>query len=187
MVASPDGVAFAAELGLAASDGGFNPFEFAWGSTFWTWVIFALSLPVMWKFVFGPITKALADRDQRVVDAARAAEQARADAEKAVAAAQAEREHARAEARQLVQEATARAERQGQEALRNAKLEAERQLQRVHEEIEAQKHKALLEIRQEVVGLAIASAQRILKKELDGKTHERLVGDFLGSVGSGRS
>ena len=50
--------------------GGFNPFEFATGATFWTWVIFLLSLPLMWKVVFGPITHGLAARDQQVVDAA---------------------------------------------------------------------------------------------------------------------
>jgi F-type H+-transporting ATPase subunit b len=164
---------------------GFDPFEFAWGSTFWTWAIFLLSLPFMWKFVFGPITRALADRDQRVVDAANAAEQAKADAVKAVDAARAEREHARAEARQMIQEATSRAERQGHEALRAAQAEAERQLEQVRSEIDAQKHKALLEIREEVVRLAIASAEKILKEKLDASTHERLVGEFLGSVESG--
>ncbi len=167
---------------LAFAEGGkFNPFEFAPGATFWSIVIFVGSLPFMWKFVFGPITKALADRDQRVVDAANAAEQAKAEAEQAVASARAEREQARAEARKMVDEATARAERQGEEALRKAKEEADRQLAQVRDEIEASKQKALQEIRAEVVALSIASAKQILKKEVDEKAHQGLVGEFLDS------
>lgn len=159
--------------------GSFNPFEFAGGATFWTLVIFLLSLPVMWKFVFGPIVKALADRDQAVVDAAKAADDARVQAEQAVAQAREEREQGRAEARAMVQEAQNRAERQAQEAQKNAKDEAERQLQKAREDIEAEKRRALLEIRQEVVDLAIASAGRILKQDVNDEAHRTMVSGFL--------
>lgn len=159
--------------------GSFNPFAFAPGATFWTWVIFVLSLPVMWKFVFGPITKALADRDQKVVDAARLADEARKQAEDAVAGARAEREQARAEARRTVEEATARAERQGRDAVAAAKAEADRQLAKVRQEIEAEKARALAEIRKEVVGLTIASTRQLLTKDVDDEAHRRLVTDFL--------
>ena len=51
---------------LASDGGGFNPLDPSFGgATFWTWVIFLVSLPVMWKFVFGPITKALEARDRK--------------------------------------------------------------------------------------------------------------------------
>ncbi|MCA8943716.1 MAG: F0F1 ATP synthase subunit B [Planctomycetes bacterium] len=173
-----------AALVLAAEGGGFNPFSWAPGAAFWSWVIFLGALPFMWKFVFGPITRALSERDQRVIDAASAAEQAKREAEEAVAAARAEREQARAEARKMVEEATARAERQGEEALRNAKAEAERQLQQVREDIEASKQKALEEIRTEVVTLAMASARQILKRELDPGAHQKLVDEFLDTVSS---
>ena len=173
-------------LGLLAEGGGFNPFEFTEGATFWTWVIFLLSLPVMWKFVFGPITKNLSERDQQVIDAAKAAEQARLEAEKAVAAARQELEQARAEGKRMVHEATARAERQAQEAQAQARAEAERQLQKVREDIEAEKRRALVEIRREVVDLAIASAGRILERDVDDDAHRKLVGGFLEDMG-GRS
>lgn len=162
--------------------GSFNPFAFAPGATFWTWVIFLASLPVMWKFVFGPITKALADRDQKVVDAARMADEARRQAEDAVAGAKAEREQARAEARRTVEEATARAERQGRDAVAAAKVEAERQLAKVRDEIQAEKARALAEIRKEVVGLTIASTRKLLTKDVDDEAHRRLVTDFLQSL-----
>lgn len=168
----------------AAEGGGFDPFQFAPGATFWSIVIFVGALLPMWKFVFGPITRALAERDRQVVEAAQAAEQARKDAEAAVAAAKAEQDNARAEARRLVDEATARAERQGEEALRRAKEEADRQLANVRAEIDVLKQKALQEIRGEVVALAIGSARQILGKEVDQAAHQRLVGDFLETAGA---
>jgi F-type H+-transporting ATPase subunit b len=179
--------AFLAIVLSPSEGGGFNPFAFAPGATFWTWVIFLGSLPVMWKFVFGPITKALTDRDERVVAAANAADEARRQAEAAVAGAQAEREQARAEARRMVEEATARAERQGEEALAQAKAEADRQLAKVREEIAAEKVRALAEIRKEVVDLTIASTRQLLAKDVDDETHRRLVHDFLQSVDQGRN
>jgi hypothetical protein len=55
--------------------------EFIPGATIWTWIAFVVALPVMWKMVYGPITKALEDRDRKVEDAIAAAEVARQQAE----------------------------------------------------------------------------------------------------------
>jgi F-type H+-transporting ATPase subunit b len=165
------------------AEGGFDPFEFAGGATFWTWVIFLLSLPVMWKFVFQPITAALVERDERVIEAAQAAEAAKREAELAVADARNELEKARAEGRRMVQEATARAERQGQDERNKAKAEAQAQLEKAREEIEGEKRRALMEIRQEVVDLAIRSAGRILERDVDDDAHRKMVGSFLEDLG----
>ena len=167
---------------LPAEGGGFNPFEFAEGALFWTLVIFVLSLLPMWKLVFGPITKALAERDQAVVDAAKAADEARAQAESAVAQARDEREQARAEAKTMVQEATARAERQAQEAQKNAKAEAERLLAKAREDIEAEKRRALIEIRQEVVDLTIRSTGQLLHTNVDDDAHRQMVTRFVADL-----
>ena len=147
----------------------------------WTLIIFGLSLPLMIKFVFGPIVAALDARDKKVEAAAAAAEEARIAAEQAVATAEAAREEARAEARQMVQAAQSRAERQAHEAIEAAKAEADRQMEKARQEIEAAKRRALVEIRQEVVALTIASAGKILRQDVDDDAHRRLVDEFIGS------
>ena len=154
--------------------------DFAFGATFWTLVIFGLSLPLMIKFVFGPIVRNLDARDKRVEQAAVAAEEARKAAETAVARAESEREEARAEARKMVQDAQTRAERQAQEAVAVAKAEADRQVDQARQEIEAAKRRALMEIRQEVVDLSLAAAGKILRRDVDDDAHRALVSDFLG-------
>src|SRR5690606_10916145 len=102
-------------------------------------------------------------------------------AEAAVATAQDEREQTRTEARKMVQEAQSRAERQAQEAIAAARAEAERQVEKARQDIDAAKRRALLEIRQEVVDLTIASAGKILRHEVDDAEHRRLVDEFLAS------
>ncbi len=163
------------------AEGGFDLFQWMPGVIVWTLIIFAISLPLMIKFVFGPIVRALDERDRKVEDAAVAAEEAKATAEQAVAKAEEAREEARAEARQMVQAAQARADRQAQEAAEAAKAEADRQMEKARQEIEAAKRRALAEIRQEVVALTIASAGKILGQDVDDEAHRRLVDDFIGT------
>ncbi len=161
--------------------GEFDLFQWQPGVIIWTLVIFGLSVPLMIKFVFGPIVRALDDRDQKVESAAVAAEEARKAAEAAVARAESDREEGRAEARKMVQEAQTRAERQAREAIDSAKAEADRQIEKAQQEIDAAKRRALLDIRQEVVNLSIASASKILRSDVDDDAHRRMVEDFINS------
>ncbi len=168
--------------GPQPEEGGFTIFQWQPGVAIWTLIIFGLSLPLMVKFVFGPITRALEERDQKVERAAVAAEEARKRAEEAVAKAQQELEQSRAEARQRVQEAVDRATRQAQEEVQKARVEIQRERQKAAEDIEGAKRRALLEIRNEVVDLSIASASRILKKDVDDEAHRQIVDKFLGAT-----
>lgn len=157
--------------------------EFMGGATIWTWLAFLLALPLMWKFVYGPITKALEDRDLKLENAIAAAEAARKAAEDQVAAAKRELDKARLEARGMVEQALARAERQGQEALKVAEEKAKAQLARASEQIAAEKQAALQEIRAHVVELTIAAAGALLKKKVDDQANRQLVSDFVASAG----
>ena len=166
----------------AADGGGFSPFQFVGGAAFWTILIFVLALPVMWKFVFGPITAALDTRDSRLEEAIQAAERTRKEAEEQTAIVKQELEAARVEARKTVEEATARAERAGQEQIAQARAESEREKQRALSEMESLKSKALQEIRAEVVNLTINSASKILDRNIDDAANRDLVTSFLGKA-----
>jgi F-type H+-transporting ATPase subunit b len=168
---------------LSEGEGGFNPLDLhLGGAAFWTWVIFLVALPFMWKVVFGPITKALIARDRKAEDAIARAEEARVGAERARSETEAELARARAETVALVKEARDRAERQGRELIDSARAEAQRSLEKARNEIQAEKSRALSEIRDEVVNLSIQAASRILKRDVDDDTHRSFVKDLLGGV-----
>ncbi|GAB4148193.1 MAG: F0F1 ATP synthase subunit B [Planctomycetota bacterium] len=153
--------------------------DFAPGATLWTWIAFLVALPFMWKFVYGPITKALEDRDRKVDEAIEAADAAQKKAEEQMRAAQAELDKARAESRRLVEEAVARAEKQAAEAQRQAEERQKIELQKAREAIEAEKRQALLEIRQHVVALTISATSRLLQQDVDDQKHRQMVDAFV--------
>lgn len=153
------------------------------GATIWTWVAFLLGLGVMWKMVYGPITKALTDRDQKVEDSILTAQKAQQAAEQQMAAAKQELDNARLEARRMVEEATARAERQAADAAKVADERAKVELQKARDAITAEKRAALQEIRQHVVDLTIAATGKLLQQGVDDAANRRLVADFVGRAG----
>ena len=75
--------------------------EFAPGAMVWTFVAFFVGLIFMWKFVYGPITTALEDRDQKVEDSIKAAEVARQQAEAQMDKAKGELAEAQANAKRI--------------------------------------------------------------------------------------
>lgn len=153
--------------------------NFSLGATIWTFIAFLVALPVMWKFVYGPITKALEERDTKVEDSIAAAEVARKEAEAQMARAKVELDTARADARRMVEEASARAERQAAELARAADERAKAELQKARETIAAEKRKALQEIRAEVVNLTIQATGKLLQTKVDDEQNRRLVAGFM--------
>jgi F-type H+-transporting ATPase subunit b len=173
-----------ASLPLQQGEGGglSTLLDFREGAWLWTWIAFLLALPIMWKMVYGPITKELDERDQKVEDSIAAADVARKEAEQRMAEAKAELDKARAEGKRMVEEAVGRAERQAQEAMRVADERARQELQKAREAIAAEKQKALLEIRQYAVELTIAATEKLLQQDVDDEAHRRMVRDFVGGA-----
>jgi F-type H+-transporting ATPase subunit b len=158
--------------------------EFAPGATIWTLIVFVVALPVMWKFVYGPITKALEERDQKVEDSILAADKARKDAEAQMAQAKAELQKAQENAKRMVEEAMARAEKQAAEAVRVADERAKQELQKARDTIAAEKRQALQEIKALAVDLTISAAGKLLKHEVDAQKNRPLVQQFVAAAES---
>ena len=98
------------EAAAEEAHGSFNPFNpVGAGGILWTWIIFLGALIPIWKFVMGPVTRALAERDDRVQAAIEAAREASEGAEAARAEVEVKLGEVRAEAAQLLAEARDRA------------------------------------------------------------------------------
>lgn len=152
--------------------------EVGTSSIFWTPLIFVLSLPLMWKFVFGPITKALEEREDNSRKAAAAAEAAREETARLKAAIQEDLDAARREAAKQVAEAKARAADREKELMAAAKEEAERERARAQAEIEQSLNSAREILRKEAVLLAVDTAERVIGREFSDADQQRLVADF---------
>lgn len=156
--------------------------EFSPGAMIWTWIAFLAGLGVMWKMVYGPITKALEDRDQKVEDAIAAAETARTEAEAQMAKAKAELAKAQADSKHLIEQAMARAERQAADAVRAADERAKAELLKARETIAAEKRQAIQEIRAVAVDLTIAATAHLLHEQIDAAKNRPLVEQFVATA-----
>ena len=132
------------------------------------------------KFIWPPILHAIEERQEQIAEGLAAAEkgqdklvQAQAEAEEIVA-------DARKQATSILDQAHARANEIMAEGKSDGVKERERQLVAAKAEIEQEANKAREELRGQVSAIAIASAEKILQREIDDKQHE----DILGKLAS---
>ncbi|TAH38627.1 MAG: ATP synthase F0 subunit B [Planctomycetota bacterium] len=165
---------------LAAEEGGGLSaiFEVGQSAYLWTIAIFLLALLPMWKFVFGPITRALDDRELKTREAAKAAEAAREEAKRVQAAIQEDLERARQEAARQVAEARARAEVREKEMLAAAAQHAAAERQRAQEEIGRSLAAARETLRGDAVALGIQVAEKVIEREFSDSDQARLEADL---------
>lgn len=130
------------------------------------------------KFVWPPIMKALDERASKIADGLAAADKAKSDlalAEKKVVE---ELRHARESAGDV----RATAEKQAAKLLEDARAEANRIVAAAREaalgEADAAAQRAKEELRDQVALLAVAGAERILRRDIDTKVHADLLANL---------
>ena len=143
---------------------------------------FLLLLYLLNRLLFKPLLKTLDERQARISQGLKDAEQAARDRELARAEREAALDEARREAQSMIARATKIAEDSRNEIVTAARSEAERVTARARDEIVAEKDRAMTEIREQVADLAILAAGRLLREEIDGARQRRLVNDFLADV-----
>lgn len=170
---------------LLADDkkGGFNPLDVGdWPLFFWTAIVFALLVSLLGKFVWGPLMKVVADREQRIADDIEKAEESRREAEEAHAKHAKELEQAHQEAKGLIDEARERASSLKVELEREAREQAEGLIAKAREQIEAEKQQAMQEIRDQVVDLSVEITKQIVEKAVDREDHLRIAEGLIPKV-----
>ena len=165
---------------IAEENPTFNPLDPSFsGIALWTWIIFLVALPFMWKVVMGPVAKGLADRDERATQAIAAAEEAKRGAEAARTEVEARLAEAQREAGRTMEEARARAQARERELIEQAGNESKAMLERARAEIKNEQDKAIAQIRKQVVDLSIAAAGQVLKRRVDASDDRRLVEELV--------
>ena len=152
------------------------------GLMFWTLVVFLIVFWVLSKFAFGPITKAVADREQALLDAIEAAKKDRDEAAALLDGHRKQIEAARNEAQRYIAEGRAQAEKMKSEMLEATHVQQAELLERARRDIDSEKTKAIDELRREAIDLALAGASRVIEKNLDDAQNRKLVESYLASI-----
>ncbi|MEJ2298970.1 MAG: F0F1 ATP synthase subunit B [Woeseiaceae bacterium] len=134
------------------------------------------------KYIWPPILEALEERQQQIEEGLAAADKS----QEALEAAEAKAEEIIAEARQqatgILDQAHARANEIVAEGKEAGVKERERQLAAAKAEIEQEANKAREELRGQVSAIALASAEKILRREIDDKAHEDILGKLAQEI-----
>jgi F-type H+-transporting ATPase subunit b len=138
-------------------------------------VSFAVFVWFTMKFVWPPIVKALEDRKARIAEGLAAAERGHHEQELAVKHAAERLREAKGHAADIVGMAQKRAAEIVDEAKTDARAEGERILVAARAEIEQETNRVKEQLREQVAQLALAAAERILKKEIDASAHKDIL------------
>jgi F-type H+-transporting ATPase subunit b len=127
------------------------------------------------KFVWPPLLRMIEARQKTIADGLAAAEQGRRSLELSTRQADDEIKEARARAAELLAQAEKRSAQLIDEARQSARQEGDRELAAAKAEIEQEVSRAREELRDRVASLAIAGAEKILRREVDARAHGELL------------
>ncbi len=137
--------------------------------TFLVFILFTV------KFVWPPIRQALEEREKRIADGLASADRGQKELELAEQNAAEKIREAKQQAAEIIDQAN----RQGSEIVEEARQEAREAAAKEHAaaeaRIEQEVTKVRSELRKQVSDLAIQGASRILEREVDAKTHAKML------------
>ena len=141
-------------------------------------LVFAAFIWFTVKFVWPPLLRAIETRQKTIADGLAAAEQGRKTLELSTKQADESISQARSRAAEVITQAEKRAAQMIEEARNAAKEEGNREKAAAKAEIEQQVTRAREQLRDQVASLAVAGAEKILRREVDARAH----GELLDSI-----
>lgn len=172
-------------LGLAAEptgEGGLKPLVWQTDLAIWTAVVFAILLFVLWYFAFGPIVKALDQREQFALDREAAVEKSKADAKELLEQYSQRLSDSETEVRRIISDAKQGAQKQAEAIIAEAKQFASEERSRALKDIQVASDVALQEIAERSATLATALAGKIIREEVDPAKHASLIDGAIGDI-----
>ncbi len=127
------------------------------------------------RFVWPPMMRAIEARQKVIAEGLAAAEKGRRELELSSQHAEETLREARSRAQEIVAQGDQRAAQIIEEAKQAAKAEADRILVAAKAEIDQEFSRAREQLREQVAEIAVAGAERILKREVDAKVHAELL------------
>lgn len=151
-----------------------------YGTLFWMVISFGIVMVILKKFAWGPILKALKDREVSISDALNMAEKARIE----VAGLKASNDQIMLEARKekdlILKEAREIKDKIIAEAKLQANTETQKGIEYARQQIKAEKTAAINDIKNQVAELSVMIAEKVIRRQLDNpKDQKILVEDLL--------
>ena len=140
---------------------------------------FLILVVLMHKFGWKPLLNKLDERTRRIKSDLDSAKNTREKAQATLSEYTKEMSEARKERSGLIEDGRRLASEEQQKILTQAETQSQRLVQRAQEQITAQESAARKKLSQQIGQISASLAERILAREIDKKTHQKLVDEFL--------
>jgi F-type H+-transporting ATPase subunit b len=152
------------------------------GLFIWTIVVFLVLLTLLAKFAWGPLLKALDQRQAAIRKSLDDAQQAKQELERLQQQSEKIIRDARVEADAIISRSRGDGERLREEMKQKARAEADTIVKSAERQIQLETGRALQQIRREAADLSVLIASKIIQRNLSKEDNERLIDETIRQV-----
>lgn len=145
-------------------------------------ITFAILVWFIMKYVWPPITKAMSEREKKIAAGLEASDRSKRELEHAEHKALAIIREAKLEASQIVDQAHKRFTQIVEEAKDSARVEGDRIVTLAQDEIAREVNQAKEALRKQLATLAVAGAEKIIKRNLDASAQTALLDEIVSEI-----
>ena len=142
-----------------------------------------IQLLIFKKFLLNPVKKVIAERKAKADSQIADAQKLRTEAEAMKAEYEQNLQNARTEANQIVAAAQKTAAARSEELLGEARAQAAALKQKAEADIAQERKKAVNEVKDEIGGMAMEIASKVVEREIKETDHQDLIDEFIKNVG----
>ena len=142
-----------------------------------------IQLVIFKKLLLNPVKKVIAERKAKADSQIADAEKLRTEAEAMKAEYEQNLQNARTEANQIVAAAQKTAAARSEELLGEARAQAAALKQKAEADIAQERKKAVNEVKDEIGGMAMEIASKVVEREIKEADHQDLIDEFIKKVG----
>jgi len=142
-----------------------------------------IQLVIFKKFLLKPIRQVIADRKAKADSEIADAQKLRTEAEAMKAEYEQNLQNAHTEANQIVAAAQKTATARSEEIVGEARAQAAALKQKAEADIAQERKKAVNEVKDEIGGIAMEIASKVVEREISEKDHKDLIDEFIKNVG----
>ena len=142
-----------------------------------------IQLVIFKKLLLNPVKKVIAERKAKADSQIADAQKLRTEAEAMKAEYEQNLQNARNEANQIVASAQKTAAARSEELLGEARAQAAALKQKAEADIAQERKKAVNEVKDEIGGIAMEIASKVVEREISENDHKDLIDEFIKNVG----
>ncbi|OWA36150.1 ATP synthase F0 subunit B [Saccharibacillus sp. O16] len=158
--------------------------DIVWSSIVITLVAFLLLYWLLSRYAIGPLMSVMEKRRELVLSQLEEASSTREEAAAYVEQQKEALQQARKEAYDIIEQSRQTSGKQADQLIAQAKEESVRLKDEALRDIESEKNKAMAALRGEVGRVSVQIASKLIEKEIDEKSNEGLVDQYLKDVGT---